>query len=270
MRKQLLFAACLLLAVLMTGLCACAGHPADVPAEPPVTSPAAESPVPEAAPEENEPSPGQAAEAIPVFQAALEQVLTSHILPDGTDCGYEELMDDGGNRFAVYDVDGDGKDELVILYTTTYMAGQTAGVFGYDETTKALTPELIEHPLLTFYTNGSIRADWSHNQGLSVSFWPYTLYRYESASDSYQAAGMADAWEKAFAPTDYDGNPYPDEVDVSGTGIVYFLMPGGEVSEVSPVDATAYEAWRSANLGDATEVQLPYQPLTREAIEQLG
>ena len=59
------------------------------------------------------------ASRIKAYQAALENIYQNHILPDGS-----ELRDDisgemSGNKFAVYDVDHDGREELVFCYTAT-------------------------------------------------------------------------------------------------------------------------------------------------------
>ena len=215
------------------------------------------------------PAPDEAGERNDAFRAALRALLDTHVLPDGTDAGYQEGMSDEGNQFAVYDVDGDGRDELVVLYTTTYMAGQTAGVYAFDGAGKPLRAKLTEYPLLTFYSNGVIQAGWSHNQGLAGEFWPYTLYRYDAAADAYAPVGMADAWEKAFAPVNFNGEAFPDALDAQGAGVVYYLIPGGEYQEVPPSSAAEYEAWRAQALAGAAEIALPLLPLTDESIETL-
>ena len=55
------------------------------------------------------------ASRIKAYQAALENIYQNRILPDGS-----ELRDDisdemSGNKFAVYDVDHDGREELCFL-----------------------------------------------------------------------------------------------------------------------------------------------------------
>lgn len=204
------------------------------------------------------------------FAAALNNLMTNHALPDGTDCGFDENADPAGNQFAVFDVDGDGADELILAYTTTAVALQTQGIYAYDAQTNALRAELIEYPLLTIYDNGRIQADWSHNQGLAGRFWPFTLYAYDAAADAYQNIGMVDAWDKDFAAVDADGNPFPEALDENGMGLVYYLMTNGVYETVAPVSAEAYEAWRAANLGGAEVVLPPYQPLTGENIAKLA
>lgn len=109
------------------------------------------------------------ASRIKAYQAALENIYQNHILPDGS-----ELRDDisgemSGNKFAVYDVDHDGREELVFCYTATSMASMTAKIYDYDEASGELYEELSQFPMLTFYDNATIGAGISHNQAMPVS-----------------------------------------------------------------------------------------------------
>lgn len=204
------------------------------------------------------------------YRAALENLLNNRVLPSGA--AYEAAPGDGmaENRFAVYDVDMDGKEELLLAYASAYTAGEGAQIYAYDGGAGALRTELEEYPQLTFYDNGMIRADWSHNQGLAGSFWPYSLYRYDPDADSYVLAGMVDAWDKAFTKTGADGAPFPDDIDVSGSGFVYYIMTGGAYEKTPPVDAADYQAWYDGYMHGASEITVPYLPLTAENIEAAG
>lgn len=126
------------------------------------------------------------AEALSAYEAALTTLYNEHVLPDGSDNGYYE-GDETGNNFLIYDIDGDGRKELTINYTTTYMAGMVAAIYEYNEQSGQLRNEFQEFPALTFYDNGKIRADWSHNQGYAGNFWPFTLYEYNEIRDAYVA-----------------------------------------------------------------------------------
>lgn len=117
----------------------------------------------------------------------LENLYTNRIWPDGTEV---DLMGDmSENVFAVYDVDGDGEDELIIKYTSSSMAGMIEAVYGYDSETGVLYQELREFPALTFYDNGFIRADASHNQSDDPEAWPYTMYQYKKDTNTYEEVG---------------------------------------------------------------------------------
>ncbi len=269
-----------LAALTVLGLSACAGsapaasgEAALATASPePVTAVLELAETPEPAPAAPTPEAAQTAPqsltpaARAAYCAALDALQSKHVLPGGTEPGFDESADPSGNRFSIFDVDGDGRDELLLVYTTTFTAGQLAGVYEYDESAGALRAELTEYPLLTFFEGGVVRADWSHNQGLAGSFWPYTLYRYDAASDAYQTAGMVDAWEKAFAESDSAGNAFPDEIDASRAGIVYYIMENGVYETVSPVDQSAYDAWYARSLSGASPLDIPFSALTEENI----
>ena len=204
------------------------------------------------------------------YMNALRRLYTNHVLPDGSDCGYDEYNDITINEFAVYDIDGDGRDELIIQYVSTYMAGMAAGIYGYDETTNTLREELLEFPALTFYNNGTIEAAWSHNQGLAGDFWPYTLYRYDQSTDTYVTVGMADAWDRSYWETDFDGNQFPTAIDKDGDGIVYYVISGEEYEQVAPVDFAEYNQWRNSYVGGAEAIYVPFVSLTQTNIRSIN
>jgi hypothetical protein len=203
------------------------------------------------------------------YSDALENLIENHKLPDGTDAA--ELSGDmAQNKFAIYDVDNDGKEELLLMYTSTYTAGQAGYVFDYDAETKELKTEFSEFPFLTFYDNGAIKAGWSHNQGRAgENFWPYSLYQYAPETDSYVLAGMVDAWDKNYPGADEQNNPFPSDIDKSGTGFVYYIMEDGQYDTSNPVDASEYNAWVDTYIGNASEIQIQYMDLTEENISQI-
>lgn len=203
------------------------------------------------------------------YTAALENLIQNHILPDGIDGG-EQYGDMAENKFAVYDVDNDGKEELILLYTTTVEGGWAGFVLGYDAETKKLQTEFCEYTFLTFYDNGIIRAGAHHNQGRGGDFWPYRLYQYTPDSDSYVLVGMVDAWDKNYyLKTDSQNNPFPSDIDKSGTGFVYYIMEDGQYDDTHPVDASEYNEWINGYIGNASKIQIQYMDLTEENISQI-
>ena len=164
------------------------------------------------------------------------------------------------NRFAVFDVDGDGRNELLVEYTSTIVAGQRLLIYDYDAAANRVQLQFQVFPDVTFYDNGAIKAGASHNQGTSGGFWPYDLYFYESSSDSYAWIGSVSAWDQSLP---IEG--YPAEADTSGTGFVYYL-PGSS----DPVDYEVYRQWWDSYMGAAAEVSVPYASLTPEHIQDLG
>lgn len=133
---------------------------------------------------------------------ALEGVLKDGLYPDGTAMPPEVASDMADTTFAVYDVDRDGTEELIVNLYGGPMAAKSTRIYDYNELKDCLRPQLEVFPNLTYYDNGMIEAGWSHNQGWAGNrddFWPYTLYKY----DKKRAAGYVpiyyvDAWDRDF------------------------------------------------------------------------
>lgn len=210
------------------------------------------------------------AEAHAAYRAALTNLLHGGVLPDGSASAADPAADLSENQFAIRDIDFDGRDELLLIYTTAPMAGQVQYICDYDGSTMLLRTQLTEYPLLTFFDNGVIRAGWSHNQGLAGAFWPYSLYQYDAAADSYPLVAMVDAWDKRFAETDPQGNPFPADIDAEGAGFVYYVMTNGIYETVAPIGQAAYDAWYQARVGGAAEIAVPYLALTEANIAAIG
>lgn len=203
------------------------------------------------------------------YKSILKGIYDNHIFPDGQACDWDGRSDVTQNQFAVYDIDQDTQDELILAYTNSSMAGMIELIYDFDNDTKTANEEFREFPTLTYYDNGIIKADWSHNQGLAGDFWPYTLYQYDKKSDSYVDVGMVDAWDRSLSATDYNGDPFPAESDTDGDGIVYYIMQDGEYKLDHPIDGAEYEQWRDFYIGNAKEVNIPFVNLTEENIDNI-
>lgn len=206
---------------------------------------------------------------ISAYQSVLTGIYQNHIFPDGQACDWTESTDMSQNQFAVYDIDQDGKDELIFIYSTASMAGMVELIYDFDNNTKTSQEEFREFPALTYYDNGIIQADWSHNQGLAGEFWPFTLYQYNSETDRYDSVAMLDAWDRSLSETDYNGNPFPAASDTDGDGIVYYIMKDGEYKLDTPVDGAEYELWRASYMNNAKEVDIALVSLTEENIDNI-
>lgn len=209
-------------------------------------------------------------ERIQAYHDVLKNIYDSQTFPGGRELGYDGYPV-SDNKFALEDIDGDGNMELILLYITASMAGKAEIIYDYDADTGSVREQFVEFPSVTHFDNGILKADWSHNQGLGGRVWPSTLYQYDPEKDRYEAIAQIDAWDKSFADTDYEGNPFPDDVDKDGDLLVYYIyiMGADGYGQIGPVDFDEYEKWYDSCLGNAGCITLSCMELTEENIENL-
>ncbi len=255
--------------------------------EPDISEPASSQQLPDPSggteqktPEAPGPAAPPAAEPDAAARAAyvkvLEDLLFHRNLPDGQNG--EAIFDDmSENEFALADVDGDGREELVLLTRPVIYAGYWGYILDYDQDTGAVRIQFDGFPSLTFYTNGALAEDDSHAQGVwTDTFWPHSLYRYLPETDSYELAGHLSAWEKSVSDIN-EGNlpPFPTEKDKSGAGILYYITPAEDMGpdfhgySTEEVDQSVYLEWLEPIIGDARPLELEYLPLTEENISRI-
>lgn len=206
------------------------------------------------------------------YQEAMQKMLDEKVFPNG-DPMYTNEGDDetvwGDNQFAVTDIDGDGESELLINFSNAPMVGEQFFVFRYDPDSDSFEEELSEFPAVTFYDNGYVTVQASHNQGLAGDFWPYAIYRYNAEQDVYEQNYYIDAWDKKYFSENADGEPFPDDVDTSSTGILYYIYTDW-TKAVDPADQTAYDQVVADTYGTAVEVKVNYQDITQENIDAIA
>lgn len=187
-------------------------------------------------------------------------------LPDGRqaqlDSGFGAME---GNYFALYDVDGDGTEELVLSFSTCPAAEMALFVCGYDGLAGAVTQELTEFPAVTFYPGGVAVAEASHNQGMAgEGLWPYTVYTYDPEKGAYRLAAAVDGWDKSLGDTGFSGEPFPENVDLDKDGYVYCVSRDGVTRYL---DGEDYESWRSSQGITGEPLPVEYLAVTRENIQ---
>lgn len=202
------------------------------------------------------------------YTSVLESFYFDHTPPDGESYGFWEGEDVSGNRFALYDIDGDGKDELIVEWTTTYNAGNVIIIYGYDAASNTVRREFEQYPFATFYDNGIVKIGASHNHGrapMLEDFWPYTLYQYDPDSDSYIGIATVDAWERE--PDEFNiSEDFPEEADADGDGVLYYVMQVEHYDYDVPCDLAEYNKWLDSYVGGAEKMEVPYMWLTEENI----
>ncbi len=183
--------------------------------------------------------------------------------PTTEDIGNDEI-DDFADKYAIYDIDLDGKEELLISITSSTAAGMSEAIYDYDFNSNELISQLSEFPLTTYYDNGVITAGWSHNQGLGPDFTPYDLYQYDTQQDTYIMVGSVDTWDKKYFPVDrWTDTIFPDELDTDGDGVIYSIRMRDE-DEENWYDNDAYEEWLQSYVGTANKIDIPWQSIHSE------
>lgn len=208
-----------------------------------------------------------------IYINAIKDLYYNYKLPNGNELEDPKYVDDynmSENQFAIYDVDMDGKDELIIALTHYPMAAMRTIIYDYDNNTNKFREQLTEFTSINFYNNGIIEVLWSHNQGSAGdSLWPYTMYKYNNKTDSYDVIAEVDAWDKSFNENCYIAEIFPAEVDKDGNGILYYIRNRGSDKYI-PYDLKEYNEWKEQYITDETQkIIIPYMNFTKENINNL-
>lgn len=179
-----------------------------------------------------------------VYRDLIKEMMDVGAFPktNGSECAgafYE-------NHYAVTDIDGDGREELLIDFSNAdYMAGMVLYIYDYDQETKEAYIEFSGFPSIEIYDNGYLKEDLSHNHGRSVleDFWPYFLSKYNAEEDQYERIACMDAWQKQIYEDEDPDPEFPDEKDLDGDGIVYYDYSDDYSEPEMVMDRAEYEQW---------------------------
>ncbi len=170
---------------------------------------------------------------------------------------------DQWNHFAIYDVDGDGCDELILCWESSTVAGMWGGVFQYDYKLDGYVSEGLTEPEITFYDNGVAYEPWRHNQGWG-SMWPFNASKYNPETDKYEHVLTADSWDKELNDKDF-----PDDIDTEGAGVVYFVDCYGEYVDYDhPIGQTEFNRIYDKYFGGAKEIEISYFVISNNGIQE--
>ncbi len=169
--------------------------------------------------------------------------------------------DDTMNLFAINDIDGDGKLELIVSWDDAAYVYTWGGVYEYDVDKDEFIDEGLSSMLLTFYDNGVAYLPWYHNQGYG-EMTPYDAYKYDESTDSYKQVLSADSWDKDIEPTDY-----PDNVDVENAGTVYFVgLNGNSIDYENPISKSEYEKIYNQVFENSNPVELDFYYMSLDGV----
>ena len=155
------------------------------------------------------------------YDIALEKIMFQQESPDGT-WGEDWLY--GYNEYAVYDVNLDGKEELLIAHYSS-MSDSKMYIYEYDEETQELRKIFKEYLEVTFYENGIIKVLASHNQ-TENEFWPYTLYCIGEGGRYVGVVWVDNEKEHAEVLEQYIGNAKIIEIEFKELPIIKENVPG--------------------------------------------
>ena len=191
-------------------------------------------------------------------------IVQTGVFPDGSEL--DELLDIEWNRFAVCDVDRDGRGELLLLADSFYSGQIRTYIYEYKPETDTLHQQAVIYPgaeILAGDTLVSIAERNHSNASLSLgrSLTPYSIYQYDTATDTYQFVMEVSAWDKyCFSKN------FREKADADGDGMVYCFTPEGIWQ-----DGAAYEAWFAEFFGKLEEEKIfaYWVPLKENYIELL-
>ncbi len=175
----------------------------------------------------------------------IRNVCNKNIWADGSAVVSDPSVDLSENEYGVLDIDGDGRKELVISIKNTSNAEMILMIYDYNPETDKVTEQKSAYPRIDVYDNGTFVQRASHNHTYSLDVWPYTLYKYNAETDSYDAVASVAGWERQ-----YYSDGFPDSSDADGDGMVYEVTTykGGDMSATDGtiyMDAARYNEWRS-------------------------
>lgn len=182
------------------------------------------------------------------YRSVLDDIYYNQQFPNGLELDYDGA-DLSENKFGVYDIDGDGRDELLIAYTTASADSQMFLIYDFVEALDAVHEEFTGFPAATFYDNGVVRADWNHDPSTveGSDFQPFTLFVYDEEENTYELLGSVFQ---------------QDEPDV------YYQNLAGDEDE-KEIDETVLKDWLDFCIGDAGQIEVPMVDLTEENIKAL-
>ena len=242
----------------------------EIPDVPETPDPAAETTAPTetAAPDTQSEQPTQAvspdvdetAKARALYVKTLTDLHDQKLLPNGNPLTV--VGDLEANRFAVCDIDGDEREELLLEITQADVNDAFTAVYDMDSAGD-LRREVRYAAQVSFWSDGIVIAEYPDAAESEQDFIPYAAAQYDADQDVYTEFAYVSAIDRDKLAANGLLDEYPEDADTSGTGRVYCIR--GD----NPVDVTEYEAWYASWHTELTAQDVPYQALTAENIEKL-
>lgn len=206
------------------------------------------------------------------FKEVLEEIFWEHSYGGlEFESEYGQLTTE--NAFAIADIDGDGRDELIVVWDNTSEASQMGVIYDHDSRGQIFL-KFLGNPEMVFLENGFM---WENPKNYQYSlcapddrFYPFEIYKSASATQSYQWVASVDAWNKSYCPKDYDGNAFPDWADTSNMGYVFYITESKSSTAREPLEYYTFFD-RLVDITDAASfLDITYYYLTPDNIRELA
>ncbi len=202
------------------------------------------------------------------YREVLENMYYNCEFPDWD---YKNYPTDVTIEFAMYDIDSDGREELLVTF-------DNRGLYVYDHNADGnLVKQFSGYIRSDFYENGAVRVYSAHNQTHSLKFHPFAMYKYNAETDSYDKCGdvygidkdvvdMINKEKEEVGRTDF--LEYPSKYDTSSSGTVYYISPDWNNETGKPSDVTEYNKYYGQFTENTDIIDIPFMELTEENIEK--
>lgn len=188
------------------------------------------------------------------------------------DWDYKNYDKDVSIDFAVYDIDSDSRDELLVTF-------DNRSIYVYDHNSDGnLVKQLSGYIKSDFYENGAVRVYSYHNQTHSFKVSPFVMYKYNKETDSYDECGNVSGIDKDIVDRvnqqieEAGGTEffeYPVEYDTSNSGMVYYIRRSDDETEI-PLDLTEYNEYYEQFTENTDIIDIPFMKLTEKNIKKVS
>ncbi|SER95822.1 hypothetical protein [Lachnobacterium bovis] len=203
--------------------------------------------------------------ALAEYKIILTNLHNEHKLRD-KEVKLAQASDIENNQYAIYDVDKDGQDELIILFTTADNDFVQGKIYGYDSKKSEIVEKLDCYPSVHVYDNGIVIDDVTVALNRSADrLWPYGIWKYDASQNKYVNHGYLSQIFADDSETESEElDPFPTDKDKDKDDTLYVLKKQNE--ETKFMDKADYEEFRDGFLKNAKEVKIDYKNLTLKNI----
>lgn len=180
------------------------------------------------------------------------------------DMGCDEDISE--SQFSVFDVDGDGTDELLLRWMCGGYDEHALYVFEYDTEEDKWNLELQTETDTYFYDNGISQEMYFDDEGYQYSVPPYRIYRYDEETDLYTLEGSVDSMDRQECERRGGPDTFPYDSDTDDDGIVLMIDHAGYDEGTFYQDAD-YQEFYEEIFGDSSSFEIEWYNLTQEDLE---